>query len=252
MLRRLLSSCLVALALVAPTARAQDDGLPPPRPTPAPAPDGDDEPEEEEPEEPSPPDAPPATPPKPLPPAPPPAPPGQGRVRFSREQGAAEQLQTQLTQALAALKGGDATALGEALRTFKPSEAALRDAFTDEGFKALAPRILSRAPELFEGEPARIAERLNLRPELEQVQVFAATTEDLLTMEAGTDAAREFASGLRRTAEHLKKRYVWYCAVLKPTGPAAEDPTKAARLQLFFFHEGKFVLLGRIWRIEDE
>jgi hypothetical protein len=173
-------------------------------------------------------------------------------VRFSREQGTAEALKVQLERTLAALKGGDAAAVGEALRAFKPTEAALTDAFTEAGFKALAPRILERAPELFGGEPAKLAERLNLRPDLEQVEVYTASTEDLLTMEPGTDAAREFASGLRRTAEHLKGRYQWYCAVLRPTGPAAEDPSKVARLQLFFFHEGKFVLLGRIWRIEDE
>lgn len=250
MLRRLLAACL-ALALIAPACLAQDDGLPPPRPTPAPTPE-EEEPEEEEPEETPPPETPPAQPPKPLPPAPPPAPAGQGRVRFSREQGTAEALKAHLERTLAALKGKDEAALGEALRALKPSEGALRDAFTEDGFKALAPRILERAPELFAGEPAKIAERLSLRPELEQVEVFTARTEDLLSMEVGTDAAREFASGLRRTAEHLKARYVWYCAVLKPTGPAAEDPAQATRLQLFVFHEGKFVLLGRIWRIEDE
>lgn len=251
MISRLLSRCLVALVLVAP-AMAQDDGLPPPRPNPAPTPSPEDEEEPEvEPEE-LPPETPPAQPPKPLPPAPPPAPAGQGRVRFSREQGTAAALKSQLERALVALKAGDTAALGEALRAFKPSEAALVDAFTEQGHKALAARILQSAPELFAGEPAKIAERLNLRPDLEQVEVFTATTEDLLSMEAGTDAAREFASGLRRTAEHLKKRYVWFCAVLRPTGPAAEDPTKATRLQLFFFHEGKFVLLGRIWRIEEE
>jgi len=146
------------------------------------------------------------------------------------------------------------------LRAFAPNDDALKAAFTDEGHKALAPKIREGATPLFTGEPAEIARRLGLRPELESVEVFTASTEDLLTMDAGTDAAREFASGLRRAAQHLKPRFVWYCAVLKPKAPAAEDstqaapatPAAAARLQLFFFHEGKFVLLGRVWRIEDE
>lgn len=252
MTARLLLACLVALTLMAPV-QAQDEGLPPPRPAPRPAEDepaeeGEEPVEEEEPAE----ETPPATPPKPLPPSPPPAPPRQGRVAFSREQGKAEALKEQLERAVAALKAGDAAALGEVLRAFQPNEAALRDAFTEDGFKALAPRLLERAPAIFSGEPAKIAERLNLRADQEQVTVFTASTEDLLTMEPGTDAAREFAGSLRRTAAHLKPRYVWYCAVLKPTGPAAEDPTQTARLQLFFFHEGKFILLGRIWRIEEE
>lgn len=253
MIRRLLACCLVALALAAPVALAQEDGLPPPRPTPAPAPEDGEEPEEDdegqdEPEAPTPP----APPPRPLPPAPPPAPDGQGRVRFKREQGTADALKAHLERSLAALEAGDAAALGEALRALAPTEAALRDAFTEEGWKALAPRILERAPQLFAGEPIEIAQRLSLRPGLGQATVFRASTEDLLSMESGSDAAREFASGLRRAARHLKPRYVWYCAVLTPRGPAADDPAQAARLQLFFFHEGKFVLLGRIWRIEDE
>lgn len=249
MIRRLLSCLLVAAALAAPAARAQDDGLPPPGPRPGtpPAPD-EEEPEEEPAEEPAP-DAP-ATPPKPLPTPPPKAADGLHRVPFKREQGTAAGLKDLLERALAAFKAGEAAALGEALRAMGPDEAALKDAFTDEGFKALGPRILERAPQLFAGEPAEIARRLGLRPELETVDVFTASTEDLQTMEFGTDAAREFASGLRRTAQHLKPRYVWYCAVLKAKGAAPDD--HGTRLQLFFFRDGKFVLLGRIWRIEDE
>ncbi|MCO5169481.1 MAG: hypothetical protein M9894_24320 [Planctomycetes bacterium] len=253
MIRRLLTCLLLAAALAAPALRAQDGGLPPPGPRPGtpPAPEDEEGVEEEAEEEPAP-DAPPATPPKPLPPPPPKAADGLHRVQFKREQGTAEALKGHLERTLAAFKAGEAAALGEALRAMAPDEAALKDAFTDDGFKALAPRILERAPQLFAGEPAEVARRLGLRADLETVEVFTASTEDLQSMESGTDAAREFASGLRRTAQHLKPRYHWYCAVLKAKGPAGEDPTHGTRLQLFFYRDGKFVLLGRIWRIEDE
>jgi hypothetical protein len=251
MARRLLT-LLLALVLTAPVVGAQDDGLPPP---PGPRPGGTPEPEPEPEPEPQPP-----APDKPPPPPVAPAPAGQHRVRFKREQGAADALKAQLERTLAALKATDTAAAGEALRAFAPNDEALQDAFTDEGYKALAPKIREGAAQLFAGEPAEIARRLGLRPELEEVEVFTATTEDLLTMESGTDAAREFASGLRRTAQHLEPRYVWYCAVIKPKAPAEDAPPAAApaapvqpaRLQLFFFHQGKFVLLGRVWRIEDE
>ena len=29
------------------------------------------------------------------------------------------------------------------------------------------------------------------------------------------------------------------------------DPRKGARLQLFFQHKGRYVLLGRIWRLDQ-
>lgn len=241
MTRLLLGTLLLALAAPAALAQTPDDGLPPPKPQPQPT-------EAPPAPAPTPSEAPPATPaPNTEAPAPT-APDGQGRVRFKREQGTAEALKGHLEATLAALRSGDAAALGEKLNAFKPDDEALKEAFTEEGYKALAPKITESAPKLFSGQPAEIAARLGLKPEQSEVEVFMASTEDLLTMESGTDAAREFASGLRRTAQHLKPRFVWYCAVAKGKGPADEP----ARLQLFFFHKGRFVLLGRIWRIDDE
>jgi hypothetical protein len=172
---------------------------------------------------------------------------GEGRQRFKREQGSTDGLKGQLERLLQAARGSDAAATAEVIKSFAPDEKAVKDALTDEGWKAIGPRIVEGAGRLFAGEPPQLLERLGLRPELEEVQVYKATTEELLAMELGTDAAREFASALRRTARLLKPRYHWYAAVLRPKGGDGE----AARLQLFFHFEGRWVLLGRVWRAEE-
>jgi len=240
--RTLLLSGLLAAVLAAP-ALAQDDPVGPP-PTPQPKPDPA-----------------PATEPAPTPApgteaAPKPAgteaaPPAgkerEGRKRFERDQGQADVLKGQLERLLTVVKGTDAKATGEALRSLAPDEKALKDAFTEAGYKELGTELLEGATKLFAGETPEILERLGLKPDLETVEVFKASTEDLLTMESGTDAAREFASGLRRTARHLKPRYHWYCAVLRSKVEGSPD----CRLQLFFHSEGRWVLLGRIWRLDE-
>lgn len=241
-LRTILLSSLLAACVAAP-ALAQDDPVGPP-PTPQPKPDPA-----------------PATEPAPTPapgteatPKPPasetPAPAAkdrEGRKKFERDQGQAEVLQGQLERLLQVVKGADAKATGEALRSLAPDEKALKDAFTEAGFKELGAELLEGATKLFAGETPQVLERLGLKPELETVEVFKASTEDLLTMEPGTDAAREFASGLRRTARHLKPRYHWYCAVLRSKAEGGPE----CRLQLFFHTEGRWVLLGRIWRLDE-
>lgn len=172
---------------------------------------------------------------------------GVGRQKFKREQGTTDGLKGQLERLLQAARGSDAAATAEVIKSFAPDEKAIKDALTDEGWKAIGPRITEGAARLFAGEPPQLLERLGLKPELEEVQVYKATTEELLAMELGTDAAREFASALRRTARLLKPRYHWYAAVLRPKGGEGE----AARLQLFFQFEGRWILLGRVWRAEE-
>lgn len=246
-LRTILLSSLLAACLAAP-ALAQDDPVGPP-PTPQPKPDP------APPTEPAPTPAP-GTEAAPKPPAPKPtdtetpAAPGkdrEGRKKFERDQGQADVLQGQLERLLAVVKGADAKATGEALRSLAPDEKALKDAFTEAGYKELGAELLEGATKLFAGETPQVLERLGLKPDLETVEVFKASTEDLLTMESGTDAAREFASGLRRAARHLKPRYHWYCAVLR----AKAEGSPECRLQLFFHTEGRWVLLGRIWRLDE-
>ncbi len=240
--RTLLLSGLLAAVLAAP-ALAQDDPVGPP-PTPQPKPDPAPQ------TEPAPPPAP-GTEAAPKPAGTEAAPPAgkerEGRKRFERDQGQADVLKGQLERLLAVVKGADAKATGEALRSLAPDEKALKDAFTEAGFKELGTELLEGATKLFAGETPEILERLGLKPDLETVEVFKASTEDLLTMESGTDAAREFASGLRRTARLLEPRYHWYCAVLRSKVEGGPD----CRLQLFFHSEGRWVLLGRIWRLDE-
>jgi hypothetical protein len=240
--RTLLLSGLLAAVLAAP-ALAQDDPVGPP-PTPQPKPDPAPQ------TEPAPPPAP-GTEAAPKPAGTEAAPPAgkerEGRKRFERDQGQADVLKGQLERLLAVVKGADAKATGEALRSLAPDEKALKDAFTEAGYKELGAELLEGATKLFAGETPEILERLGLKPDLETVEVFKASTEDLLTMESGTDAAREFASGLRRTARLLEPRYHWYCAVLRSKVEGSPD----CRLQLFFHSEGRWVLLGRIWRLDE-
>ena len=241
-LRTILLSSLLAACLAAP-ALAQDDPVGPP-PTPQPKPDP------APPTEPAPTPAPGTEAPKPAPgteAAPPAGKEREGRKRFERDQGQADALKGQLERLLAVVKGADAKATGEALRSLAPDEKALKDAFTEAGYKELGAELLEGATKLFAGETPEILERLGLKADLETVEVFKASTEDLLTMESGTDAAREFASGLRRAARHLKPRYHWYCAVLRSKVEGSPD----CRLQLFFHTEGRWVLLGRIWRLDE-
>lgn len=246
-LRTILLSSLLAASLAAP-ALAQDDPVGPP-PTPQPKPDP--APQTEPAPTPGTEAPKPGTEAAPKPPATEAAPAkGEdraGRKKFERDQGQADALKGQLERLLTVVKGADAKATGEALKSLAPDEKALKDAFTEAGFKELGTELLEGATKLFSGETPEILERLGLKSDLETVEIFRASTEDLLTMESGSDAAREFASGLRRAARHLKPRYHWYCAVLRSKVEGAQE----CRLQLFFHTEGRWVLLGRIWRLDE-
>lgn len=160
---------------------------------------------------------------------------------------------------------GEASASAlEQLRALAPDAAAVADAFRPVAHDRLAPKLLAAAEKLFAGKTEEIAARLGIRPEHRIVKVHAATTEELGGMELGTVAAREFASGLRRVADGLQPGYTWYVVVLRPEEaepeeprdptdwdlPTPRDPKGVTRLQLFFHHEGRYVLLGRLWRME--
>lgn len=145
----------------------------------------------------------------------------------------------------------------ETLRSFQPTKPALEDLLTRPGLEAMGRQIFKSGEKLFASDVPTICKRLKLRPELTEVEVFSATTEDLLTMDLESDAAREFASGLRRTARFLKPRYRWFVVVLnrpqavKDKAPAPKTPSldpADARLQLWGFSQGRYVLLGKIWR----
>ncbi len=219
-----------------------------------------------------------------------------GRYEVERAQGSAKELEERFAKLLAALaaeregtaeapapgEGGADEGLGtpparpkpaageapaaalEQLRALAPDAAAVADAFRPVAHDRVAPKLLAAAEKLFAGKTEEIAARLGIRPEHRVVKVHAATTEELLGMELGTVAAREFASGLRRVADGLKPGYTWYVVVLRPEAPKPEepldptdwdlpaprDPKGVTRLQLFFHHEGRYVLLGRLWRME--
>lgn len=145
------------------------------------------------------------------------------------------------------------------LSAWRPTKAALGDVLSEEGVRAIGKAIYVRGRARFRaGDPGLIARELGLHPSMSEVQVFSASTEELATMESGTVAAREFASGLRGMTQFLKPRYQFYVVVLnRPEAAKAKQPKPKdaldpadARLQLFV-HSGKgFVYLGRIWRLE--
>src|SRR5690606_33650268 len=112
----------------------------------------------------------------------------------------------------------------EQLRAFAPDEAAVADAFRPVARDRVGPKLLAAAEKLFAGKTEEIAARLGIRPEHRVVKVHATTTEELIGMELGTVAAREFASGLRRVADGLQPHYTWYVVVLRAEEPEAEEP----------------------------
>jgi hypothetical protein len=146
----------------------------------------------------------------------------------------------------------------ELMRTWRPTKAVLEDAFTVEGLKAMGKTIRTSAKKLFAGDVKSISKRLGIRPDYKEVQVFGASSEDLVGMDLESVAGKEFAGGLKRTARFLKPRYHWYVVVLnRPKEVKAKDKNKRpkldsadARIQLWVFSGGHYRLLGRIWRLD--
>jgi len=171
---------------------------------------------------------------------------GPGRVRFDREQGDPDELKARVEELLAAIAAEDAEQVGELLGAMAPDEDVVEDVFTPEGQETLGPRLLEGVGRLFEGEPMEVAGRLPLSPKRTEVEVFTASKEDLSSMEYGTVAARHFASGLRAMADMLKAQYHFYS--VRMTDPADEEG-RGEYLQLFVYSGGRYVLLGRIWRL---
>ena len=171
----------------------------------------------------------------------------QGRVVVRRDQGQADALAQALRGALDALRAGPAGAerLGAALAAWRPDAEVVRDLLRGGPDGPLGKAALAEAEVTFAGAPAEVAARLGLRPDLAEVEVFEAWTEDLATMQPESVAAREFASGLRWIAKHLPARYRWYVAVLRPKGS-----DEAVRLQVFAFSARRWVYLGRLWRLD--
>ncbi len=171
----------------------------------------------------------------------------QGRVVVRRDQGQADALAQAVRGALDALRAGPAGAerLGTALAAWRPDAEAARDLLRGGPDGALGKAALAEAEVTFAGAPAEVAARLGLRPDLTEVEVFEAWTEDLATMQPESVAAREFASGLRWVAKHLPERYRWYVVALRPKGS-----DEAVRLQVFAYSGKRWVYLGRLWRLD--
>ncbi|MBL4846078.1 MAG: hypothetical protein JKY65_11170 [Planctomycetes bacterium] len=149
----------------------------------------------------------------------------------------------------------------QTLRGWTPSKEALVDVLTNEGILSIGKKIYKQGKRTFEhDEPRAIADALGLHPSLTEVKVFTASTEDLLTMELETVSASEFASGLRDLARHLKPRYRFYVVVLNRTevekkkrpAPAGSLDSADLRLQLFALSGGKWIYVGRIWRLDQD
>lgn len=160
----------------------------------------------------------------------------------------ADQLEALLKKLVGSLRAKKTEVASEALRSLVPNKEAVEAALTKEGFEALGGKVQAHAKEIFGAGPQAALEKLGITPEFRKVDVFSATTEDLKSMEAETTAAREFASGLRTCADHLKPATTFYCARLYPRG-AEDDPQAGVRLQLFYMHEDRFVYLGPLWKL---
>ncbi|MEZ6187079.1 MAG: hypothetical protein R3F62_18975 [Planctomycetota bacterium] len=170
--------------------------------------------------------------------------------RAQTQDARSQQLEVLLKKLLSAVRAEKADTANEALRSLIPSKGAVEAALTKEGFAALGGAIQASSKETFGSGPEQALKHLALSPELRKVDVFSATTEDLLSMETETTAAREFASGLRTVAAHLKPGETFYCAHLYPRD-AKDDPRAGTRLQVFFFHEDRFVYLGPLWKLAE-
>ncbi len=147
------------------------------------------------------------------------------------------------------------------LRAWAPTKVALIDVMTVEGVFAIGKSTYTVGKRTFgPDEPRAIAENLGIHPSLSEVKVYQATTEELQTMELETVSAIEFASGLRGVAAHLKPRYRFYVVTLdRPAKEKEQAPMPKgaidsvdARLQLFAKSGGKWIYVGRIWRLEKD
>lgn len=147
------------------------------------------------------------------------------------------------------------------LRALQPTKEALIDVLTVEGVLAIGKATYQVGKRTFApSEPKAIAENLGIHPSLSVVKVHQATTEELQTMEFESVSSIEFASGLRGVAQHLKPRYRFFVVTLdrpaeakkKAPMPEGAIDTVDARLQLFAKSGGKWVYVGRIWRLEKD
>lgn len=171
----------------------------------------------------------------------------RGREKRDRDQGNPEALKAKVVELLQALGAGQADKAKELLAALAPDEKVVEDILTPEGKKAIGEKLVAAAKEALAGEPKEVAERLKLDPTLSNVVVFSASTEDLMSMEAETDAAMHFAGGLKRASRWMKPRYRFYAVVLRK--PEAEEGGN--HVQLFVYSQERFVFLGKVWRLED-
>jgi len=152
-------------------------------------------------------------------------------------------------------------ALLKRLRAWRPTKEALIDVLTPEGVWEIGKSTYTVGKRTFgPDEPRAIAENLGIHPSLSEVKVYQATTEELQTMEFESVSSIEFASGLRGVAQHLKPRYRFYVVTLdrpakeKESAPMPKGAIDSvdARLQLFAKSGGKWIYVGRIWRLEKD
>ena len=160
----------------------------------------------------------------------------------ARQPDGAAGLRDLMASIVAASNAGDVARAAGLIRGLVPDEAALKKALRDDADPAVrdgAKSILKQLP----GGDAEVAKLIHPEARTE-INVHAATTEELARYEAGSVAYQEFPGGAKTLAEKgLRPGMTFYEVEFV-------EPGKDAGLKFhLFFHDGtRWRMLGPLWR----
>ena len=157
--------------------------------------------------------------------------------------GSAENLKKFFVELQGSIEKGDTARAAALTRGVMPDEAALKKAFRDDAPADFPAKVLGMIERVMPRDDGKVAHMLGVRPGWTEVLVHGATTEDIAS---GAPAASEFPGGAKKMAETVLRPGMMFYEVERRE-PGAE---RGNRLDLFFFDGSRWVMLGKLWRIQ--
>ena len=157
----------------------------------------------------------------------------------------ADRLKELVATIVAANKAGDHKKAASLTRDLLLAEEDVKKALRDDAPPAVVEMALSLRPKVQQADDAKAAALLDPgQPDRTEIQVHAATTEELAKYQDGSVAQAEFPSTTKALAERALRPGVRFHEVEF----LAPGKTDGMKYHLFFFDGARWRMLGPVWR----
>ncbi|MEW6211893.1 MAG: hypothetical protein AB1631_26290 [Acidobacteriota bacterium] len=162
-----------------------------------------------------------------------------------RHENKAENLKALFEQLHRAISTGDVKKAAQLTRQLLPDERRIRKALKDDISADTVNRIVAFYQSRIPTAEDQLAKVFYAKPENTQVNVYAATSEEIARYEGGSTAFNHFPGGSKRiAAEMLHPRMTFYEVELVKPGETA-----GMTYHLFFWDGAQWTMLGPVWRM---